>query len=256
MAARCCCLARGGRARRRPVAAGRRAARPRRGAPARPRIGRDSCASSCTRGCAPTFRRCARWPARRTICRSSSTRSSGATARWSRYGNCWRNSRLLTLLGMGGLGKSRLSMQVAAIVLDDYPDGVWFVELARTVDPQLVPQAIASVLGVKEEPGSAVLDALVRIRARQEAAPRAGQLRARGAGVRGAGQAAAAGGTAGEGARVEHATHCASPVRPSSRSAPLPAPRPGRCSRRALLAHTTRCGCSSIERRPFSRRSG
>jgi len=71
-------------------------------------------------------------------------------------------SRLLTLLGMGGLGKSRLSMQVAAIVLDDYPDGVWFVELAALSDPQLVPQATASVLGVKEEPGATVLQALVR----------------------------------------------------------------------------------------------
>ncbi len=72
------------------------------------------------------------------------------------------NSRLLTLLGMGGLGKSRLSMQVAAIVLEDYPDGVWFVELAAIVDPQMVPQATASVLGVKEEPGGTVLDALTR----------------------------------------------------------------------------------------------
>ncbi len=72
------------------------------------------------------------------------------------------NSRLLTLLGMGGLGKSRLSMQVAAIVLEDYPDGVWFVELAALVDPQMVPQATASVLGVKEEPGGTVLDALTR----------------------------------------------------------------------------------------------
>lgn len=72
------------------------------------------------------------------------------------------NSRLLTLLGMGGLGKSRLSMQVAAIVLDDYPDGVWFVELAALSDPQLVPQAAASVLGIREEPGSTVVDALVR----------------------------------------------------------------------------------------------
>ncbi len=72
------------------------------------------------------------------------------------------NSRLLTLLGMGGLGKSRLSMQVAAIVLDDYPDGVWFVELAALSDPQLVPQATASVLGVREEPGTPVVEALVR----------------------------------------------------------------------------------------------
>ena len=71
------------------------------------------------------------------------------------------NSRLLTLLGMGGLGKSRLSMQVAAIVLEDYPDGVWFVELAALSDPHLVPQAVASVLGVKEDPGGTVLGALV-----------------------------------------------------------------------------------------------
>ncbi len=72
------------------------------------------------------------------------------------------NNRLLTLLGMGGLGKSRLSMQVAAIVLEDFPDGVWFVELAALSDPLLVPQAVASVLGVKEEPGGTVPDALAK----------------------------------------------------------------------------------------------
>jgi len=78
------------------------------------------------------------------------------------------NSRLLTLLGMGGLGKSRLSVQVAAIVLDNYPDGVWFVELAALSDPRLVPQAVASALGVKEESGGTVMDALVRfVRDRQ-----------------------------------------------------------------------------------------
>ena len=72
------------------------------------------------------------------------------------------NTRLLTLFGAGGLGKTRLSLEVAAEVLDDYPDGVWFVDLAPMTDERLVPQAAASVLGVKEEAGRPVLEALVK----------------------------------------------------------------------------------------------
>jgi predicted ATPase/class 3 adenylate cyclase len=72
------------------------------------------------------------------------------------------NTRLLTLLGVGGLGKTRLSLQVGADVMDDYPDGVWFVELAPLADARLVPQAVASALGVKEEPGRPVQEALVK----------------------------------------------------------------------------------------------
>jgi predicted ATPase/class 3 adenylate cyclase len=72
------------------------------------------------------------------------------------------NRRLLTLLGTGGLGKTRLSLQVAAEVLEDYPDGVWLVELAALTDARLVPQAVASVLGVKEEAGRPVLEALLK----------------------------------------------------------------------------------------------
>jgi len=72
------------------------------------------------------------------------------------------NTRLLTLFGAGGLGKTRLSLHVAAEVLDDYPDGVWFVDLAPLTDSRLVPQAAASVLGVKEEVGRPVLEALVK----------------------------------------------------------------------------------------------
>jgi class 3 adenylate cyclase len=71
-------------------------------------------------------------------------------------------TRLLTLLGMGGLGKTRLSLQTAAGVLDDYEDGVWFVELATIADARLVPQAVASALGVMEEAGRPVLEALVK----------------------------------------------------------------------------------------------
>ncbi len=71
-------------------------------------------------------------------------------------------TRLLTLCGMGGLGKTRLSLQVAAEVVNDYPDGVWFVEFAPLTDEHLVPQAVAHVLGVKEEVGRPVIEALVR----------------------------------------------------------------------------------------------
>lgn len=70
------------------------------------------------------------------------------------------NTRLITLHGVGGIGKTRLSLQAAADVMDDYPDGVWFVELAPLTDPQLVPQAVASALAVKEEAGRPVLEAL------------------------------------------------------------------------------------------------
>jgi len=70
-------------------------------------------------------------------------------------------TRLLTLSGVGGMGKTRLSLHVAADVGLDYPDGVWFVELAPISDMSLVPLAVASVLGVKEEPGRPVSEALI-----------------------------------------------------------------------------------------------
>jgi predicted ATPase/class 3 adenylate cyclase len=73
-----------------------------------------------------------------------------------------RTSRLVTLTGTGGLGKTRLSLQIGADLLGEYSDGVWIVELAPLTDPRLVPQAIASVLGVREEPGRPVSDALLR----------------------------------------------------------------------------------------------
>jgi predicted ATPase/class 3 adenylate cyclase len=73
-----------------------------------------------------------------------------------------QDARLLTLTGPGGIGKTRLSLQLGADVLEDYPDGVWFVELAAIADARLVPQAVASVLGVKEYAGRPVTEALVK----------------------------------------------------------------------------------------------
>src|SRR5262249_22314769 len=62
-------------------------------------------------------------------------------------------ARLLTLTGSGGCGKTRLALQVGADLLGEYPEGVWLVELASLAEPALVPQAVAAVLGVKEEAG-------------------------------------------------------------------------------------------------------
>ena len=62
-------------------------------------------------------------------------------------------SHLLTLSGFGGCGKTRLALQVAADVLEEYPEGVWLAELADVSDPAVVPQVVASALGVREEPG-------------------------------------------------------------------------------------------------------
>ncbi len=70
-------------------------------------------------------------------------------------------ARLLTLTGTGGTGKTRLALQVAADLLTEFPDGVWLVELAPLADPALIPQAIASALGVREQPGRPLLDSVV-----------------------------------------------------------------------------------------------
>jgi predicted ATPase/class 3 adenylate cyclase/DNA-binding NarL/FixJ family response regulator len=69
-------------------------------------------------------------------------------------------ARLVTLTGSGGVGKTRLSLQVAADVLEAFPDGVWFIELAPLSDPALIPQTIASVLGLRAEPNQPLLEVL------------------------------------------------------------------------------------------------
>jgi predicted ATPase len=70
-------------------------------------------------------------------------------------------TRLLTLVGAGGIGKSRLAQRVAAEVQDTYADGVWLVELASLADPQVVARALAEVLGVLERHDQPLVATLV-----------------------------------------------------------------------------------------------
>ena len=69
-------------------------------------------------------------------------------------------TRLLTLTGAGGCGKTRLALEVASDLVGAHSDGVWLVELAPLPEPALASQAVAQALGVREQPGRALEDTL------------------------------------------------------------------------------------------------
>jgi predicted ATPase/class 3 adenylate cyclase len=68
--------------------------------------------------------------------------------------------RLVTLTGVGGVGKTRLALEVAARLVDEFPDGVWVFELAAVTDPAAVPDAVAAVLGIIQQPGKTVSESV------------------------------------------------------------------------------------------------
>ncbi len=81
-----------------------------------------------------------------------------------------RTHRLVTLTGVGGVGKTRLALEVATTLHDEFPDGVWLFELAAVTDAAAVPDAVAAVLGITRQPGrtltesvAAALDGRVRL---------------------------------------------------------------------------------------------
>ncbi|HET9951677.1 MAG TPA: protein kinase [Candidatus Eisenbacteria bacterium] len=69
-------------------------------------------------------------------------------------------SRVVTLLGFGGSGKTRLAIQVAKELQHEFKDGVWLAEFEALSDPTLVPQQVARAIGVKEEPGIPIADTI------------------------------------------------------------------------------------------------
>jgi predicted ATPase len=71
-----------------------------------------------------------------------------------------RSHRLVTLTGVGGVGKTRLALEVARRLVDEFPDGVWFFELAAVSDPAAVPDAVAAGLGITQQPGKSVAESV------------------------------------------------------------------------------------------------
>jgi predicted ATPase/class 3 adenylate cyclase/DNA-binding CsgD family transcriptional regulator len=71
-------------------------------------------------------------------------------------------NRLLTVIGAGGVGKTRLALEVAAQIAGDFADGVWFVHLAPITAPEVVPVAAARAFGLPDRPGRSTMDRLMR----------------------------------------------------------------------------------------------
>ena len=61
--------------------------------------------------------------------------------------------RLVTLTGVGGVGKTRLALEAASRLSDEFPEGIWVFELAAVADPAAVPDSVAAVLGITQQPG-------------------------------------------------------------------------------------------------------
>ncbi|MBX9979971.1 MAG: adenylate/guanylate cyclase domain-containing protein, partial [Mycobacterium gordonae] len=71
-----------------------------------------------------------------------------------------KTHRVVTLTGVGGVGKTRLAVQVATELDEVFPDGVWLFELATVTDPAAVPDAVASVLGITQQPGKTITESV------------------------------------------------------------------------------------------------
>jgi len=78
------------------------------------------------------------------------------------YADVLQATRLLTLTGIGGCGKTRLALELAGWVLPSFPDGVWFVDLASVVDAQRLPSSVADALQIRTEVDSPIVETLCR----------------------------------------------------------------------------------------------
>ena len=92
--------------------------------------------------------------------RPPTTSFIGRAAELAEVQEALKAHRLVTLTGVGGVGKTRLATEVAARLADEFPDGVWLFELAAVADPAAVPDAVAAVLGITQQPGKSVAESV------------------------------------------------------------------------------------------------
>jgi predicted ATPase/DNA-binding CsgD family transcriptional regulator len=98
------------------------------------------------------------------------TRFVGREAELAETAALLADTRLLTLIGSGGAGKTRLALRVVSAVADDFPDGVWFVDFSPLSDGEFVWDRVAMTMGVKEPgPGKTLADAVGRYLAHRQA---------------------------------------------------------------------------------------
>ena len=92
--------------------------------------------------------------------RPATTSLTGREAEVVEIAEAVRTHRLVTLIGVGGVGKTRLATEVAGRLADEFPDGVWVFELAAVTDPAAVPDAVAAVLGIPQQPDKSVSESV------------------------------------------------------------------------------------------------
>jgi predicted ATPase len=93
---------------------------------------------------------------------NETTRLIGRDEALDQIADLLSTTRLATLTGVGGVGKTRLALAAASAVSVNYPDGVWLVELAPVTDPAAASHAVAGVLGVAQQPGRTIERSIVQ----------------------------------------------------------------------------------------------
>lgn len=92
----------------------------------------------------------------------------GRAAEMRQVADEMRSARVVSIIGVGGVGKTRLALQVGSELLPDYADGVWFCELAPVLEPDDLPDAVAAAVGYAPPQGVSVADGLPRYLERKE----------------------------------------------------------------------------------------